>query len=280
MKIILERNGITLIKSLFKASFEQSLNLLDVPISNVLGDKFKTKPITSKKVNVVLLLILFGFMFGMSFVSKTLISFNHNYNFLPMWLFALTVIMFATVVFYTIRKEYGLLKEYSQYLRLNIAMAIGIIYFLLVIIQYFLNRIPLYLLITGIVLIIGSAFLMIRHKSKHFYSVLYDDDKEIHNKSIKRYKIFGVFFYTVLPILLIIYYFFKWSKPDVLLLLDNFIGRFFYLVVCVILMIAALVYLMWPDLMIGYYKYKYSEEYRVFEGKSKEEWYGQLQTKL
>ncbi len=266
-------------KSLFKASFEQSLNLLDVPIYNVLGDDFKSRQITSKRVKGISLIIVFGFLFVISFLSKKSNHFNHSYNFLPMWLFVLTVIIYSLVVFYTIKKEYGLLKKYSQFLRIDILMVISIIYTILFVIQAFLNKIPIYLFVIGFILVIITTFLMIRHKLKHFYSVLYNDDKETHNNMIKYYKIFGIFFYTVLPILLIIYYLFKWFKPDILVLLgiktSRFTNGFLVSIPLIIVMIAMVVYKMWPDLMIGYYKYKYSEEYRVFEGKSKEEWYGE-----
>ena len=39
--------------------------------------------------------------------------------------------------------------------------------------------------------------------------------------------------------------------------------------------IVAEVYLFFPYLLYGYYKYKYPEEYREWEGKSQIEWYGE-----
>ena len=41
-----------------------------------------------------------------------------------------------------------------------------------------------------------------------------------------------------------------------------------------VIMIGALFVLFLPHSLYGYYRNKYSEEYREFEGKSLEEWYG------
>ena len=41
-----------------------------------------------------------------------------------------------------------------------------------------------------------------------------------------------------------------------------------------ILVVAFEIYLMFPYFLQAYYKWKYPEEYREWEGKSVEEWYG------
>jgi len=45
-----------------------------------------------------------------------------------------------------------------------------------------------------------------------------------------------------------------------------------YLITLVI--VAFEIYLIFPYMLQGYYKWKYPEEYRDWEGKSVEEWYG------
>lgn len=51
----------------------------------------------------------------------------------------------------------------------------------------------------------------------------------------------------------------------------QFLGMW-YLITLVI--VAFEIYLMFPDMLQGYYKWKYPEEYRDWEDKSVEEWYG------
>jgi hypothetical protein len=74
-----------------------------------------------------------------------------------------------------------------------------------------------------------------------------------------------------------VYFIWKIIFPDALgqqTDLLTFIGLVAMWVAFDIMYVAAAVYLFFPFLLQGYYKYKYPEEYRNWEGKSKEEWYG------
>ena len=58
---------------------------------------------------------------------------------------------------------------------------------------------------------------------------------------------------------------------------DSLIGGLsvlFLFLVCNILIAAFEIYFMFPYMLQAYYKWKYPEEYRDWEGKSAEKWYG------
>ncbi|WP_438723877.1 hypothetical protein [Enterococcus sp. AZ172] len=61
------------------------------------------------------------------------------------------------------------------------------------------------------------------------------------------------------------------SRTDMI----GFINIFAMWIAFNIAVILAEAYLFFPYLLHGYYKHKYSEEYRNFEGKTQLEWYGE-----
>ncbi len=274
------------IKKLFTASFENSLNLLDIPSVYYQENEFKDKSKTISKLRkIIYFIIVVLFFYGFHKLCTFRHGYYHDYIFIPFWLFVISLLILIFAILFSFFKKYGMLRLYVERNTTITVIIILNIYLILFVLQIFLNRIPLFCLIIGFMIIFLVSYIMFKQQILYLYSILYDV-KEEKNKKINYFinKVIMKFMFIILVTLLIVKYFLKFLGFDVLNFLNSELLKSLYLFLtlsgCIVVSIAIFVYLLLPFSLFGYYKYKYSEEYRDFEGVSKEEWYGKKYKKL
>ena len=124
--------------------------------------------------------------------------------------------------------------------------------------------------IYGVIMIF--TYMMFSMELTGLRKLMYDEDRQVtfRNKIAKIISIYGM---GLLGIGIIIKYIFGSFTVDI----SNSMKAFGFLLLWVfanIVVIAIIVFIGLPYFLQAYYKWKYSEEYREWEGKSVEEWYG------
>ena len=280
-----------MMKSVFKASFEESLNLEDDGFLqyqkrdyyNKLGKAFKKgKP---------------SFWFGIkTFILSLLFPIGANF-----------MLLAVTLSFQTSDPK-DLRSPVSQYplLTVEVYLICLLIWLLLVLMGKFFKRtfilpyryrfhiitfmiwfvfefnllattisLPI-LSIWGILVLLGLqvllTYVMLRTELRSLKKRMYGEVKSptLQDKIAKGIAIYGA---GILGLAVIVNYIFKafsinFSHSVTVL------GLFIFWILLNIGIIAMIVFMEFPFFLEGYYKWKYSEEYREWEGKSVEEWYG------
>ena len=282
-------------QKLFTASFEESLNLQDDKISGEFSQKAYTEGEALEKkrgkIKSTILVLVFSllFVFGLNY----LIVFVTNYavhhltekstlpiskiSFLP------SIIFFVGSFLWLLLIVLG--KRFSQYFisqyRFHFHIVTSLIWFDIEINLMFLTFTILSLTLIGVMmfwlLIIFLAYTILHSRVISLLDLMYNE--EMTKTKVDQWitKITGfVFKYGwgfVLAGLLL-----KFIFPSSTGVRTDWIGYIGILVVWFILDIAIIAfetYLIFPYMLQGYYKWKYPEEYREWEGKTPEEWYGE-----
>ncbi|AZP93457.1 hypothetical protein QJ527_01645 [Enterococcus mundtii] len=278
-------------KQLFKATFEESLNLSDDTFVtfmnkdvNQLPDPTGGKKVVARVVGVLLLAFLIGINYLIAVIS-TKISAGElgpspvpipDINFLPIWLFYLLFFVWVTLVFiFRDRGEYYFTRIRAQF-NLNLYIIWLVIEMNLLFITVFLKPLTILgmLFLLGLIGLVG--YLVFRTKKRSLEYVLYEVERKkgkidrLVDQVMKLAMKYGWGIVTVGII-----WKFVFPKSEVRTDFVGFISILGMWIAMDSAIIFAEAYLYFPYLLHGYYKYKYPEEYRNWEGKSKLEWYGE-----
>ena len=283
-------------KSLFKASFEESLNLLDDGVSGKFArdnyqDAFKKEQFRGTKKSYVWLVILtFLFIIGPNWLIVSLNDylFYHSdprdlivplpaINFLPYWVFWILLAIWTLLIILGKRFNQQFILIYRGQFHFMVTFIIWLF------IEMNLLSLNLIYAVTGfwgmftfVGLILVIIISMILSKCESLGKLLYGTTlkKSFSDRLFSRmFSILAKYGGLVVAIWLVIRIFFSSSIENRNNLIGG-LGILFSILILNILIAAFEIYFMFPYMLQGYYKWKYPEEYREWEGKSAEEWYG------
>ena len=280
-----------MMKSIFKASFEESLNLEDdgflqyqkQDYYNKLGKVFKKgKPSFWFGIKTFILSLLFPIGLNFMFLAFTLSLQNSDpkdlrlpvsqYPLLTVELYLICLLIWLLLVLMG--------KFFKRTFILPYRYRFHIITFMIWFVFEFnllATTISLPILsIWGILVLLGLqvllTYVMLRTELRSLKKRMYGEVKSptLQDKIAKGIAIYGA---GILGLAVIVNYIFKafsinFSHSVTVL------GLFIFWILLNIGIIAMIVFMEFPFFLEGYYKWKYPEEYREWEGKSVEEWYG------
>ena len=278
-------------KSIFKASFEESLNLLDdgfLQYQLKEQDKKMSKPprnVFDYFKNAVLYGILtlifpIGFNFLLLVFStmlytsdpKDLVFPISNHNFLTAHVYIIGLFIWLLLVLIGKFFKPFFILPYRTHFHVITFLIWFVIEFDLAAIGLaspFLTILEIYILVC---LLLTLIYWMFRIELKGLKNRMYGEIKAptLLDKIAKGIAIYGA---GILGLAVIVNYIFKafsinFSHSVTLL------GLFICWILLNIGLIAMLIFMEFPYFLYAYYKWKYPEEYREWEGKTVEEWYG------
>ena len=278
-------------KSIFKASFEESLNLLDdgflqyqkKDYYNKLGKAFrKGRPSFWFGIKTFILSLLFPIGANFMLLAVTLSLQNSDpkdlrlpvsqYPLLTVELYLICLLIWLLLVLMG--------KFYKRTFILPYRYRFHIITFMIWFVFEFnllATTISLPILsIWGILILLGLqvllTYVMLRTELRSLKKRMYGEVKSptLLDKIAKGIAIYGA---GILGLAVIVNFIFKafsinFSSSVTVL------GLFIFWILSNIGVIAMIVFMEFPFFLEGYYKWKYPEEYREWEGKAVEEWYG------
>ena len=278
-------------KSIFKASFEESLNLEDdgflqyqlkeqdkkvsKPPRNVF-DYFKN----SLLYGILTLIFPIGFNFLLLAFSTMLYSSDpkdlalpiSNHNFLTAHVYVIG--LFIWLLFVLIGK---FIKPFFILpYRTHFHVITFLIWFVIEFDLATLGLVLPFLTILGIFLLVcvllALIYWMLRIELRSLKKRMYGEVKAptLQDKIAKGLAIYGA---GILGLAVIVNYILKAFSINFSSSITGF-GLFICWILLNIALIAMIVFMEFPFFLEGYYKWKYPEEYRDWEGKSLEEWYG------
>ena len=278
-------------KSIFKASFEESLNLLDdgflqyqkKDYYNKLGKAFKKgKPSFWFGIKTFILSLLFPIGANFMLLAVTLSLQNSDpkdlrlpvsqYPLLTVELYLICLLIWLLLVLMG--------KFFKRTFILPYRYRFHIITFIIWFVFEFnllatTMSLPI-LSIWGILILLGLqvllTYVMLRTELRSLKKRMYGEVKSptLQDKIAKGIAIYGA---GILGLAVIVNYILKafsinFSSSVTVL------GLFIFWILSNIGVIAMIVFMEFPFFLEGYYKWKYPEEYREWEGKTVEEWYG------
>ena len=270
-------------KSIFKANFYESRRLrhdgfIDYMVKDTNSRKIYTKPFSIARKLFSFLGILF--MFGLSAITDSNIAYPQNgmtvktwgINFLPFWLFFLCGFLWYAISKVNCRKQYTAKVPYVSILNGNLY----IIWMILFVNLFFISGFGRTLTIPGLLVIYSLIGIIdgmiIRKRISSIRTRLYEEPTDNGSQS-KQIQLVTGFAGGIVAIWMVLKFFFPQIgevRTDILGVV-SVIGMVFLMNV---IFLAMYFILLLPHSLYGYYRNKYSEEYREFEGKSLEEWYG------
>ncbi|APC55709.2 DUF4176 domain-containing protein [Enterococcus faecalis] len=272
-------------KKLFNATFEQSLNLEDDKLikymqKDVERPDVKEKPILLKVLAVVMIMLLYGIAvladFSTKYSDKNSFLQKGSINFLPISLFWLFLGVYVLVWIYTLLKRYDASKFFCAYVN-SVNILIWLVVELnLLFVTLFLKSLTIFGVVILISIIMAIGYKIFGIKKVALENVLYVTIKRKKadrnpNKLIEFVMKYGWGIILIVIIWKAIFPNAGDTRTDIV----GFIEMIGIWVILDIGFIAAEAYLFFPYLLHGYYKYKYPEEYRKWEGKTQLEWYGE-----
>ena len=270
-------------KSIFKASFYESRRLrhdgfIDYMVKDTNSRKIYTKPFSIARK----LFSFFGilFLFGLSAITDSNIVDPQNdttvktwgINFLPYWLFFLCGFLWYAISKVNCRKQYTAKVPYVSILNGNLY----ILWMILFVNLFFISAFGRTLTIPGLLVIYSLIGIIdgiiIRKRISSIRTRLYEEptDNSFQSKQIQLVTGFAGGIVAIWMVLKFLFPQVGEVKADFLGII-SFIGMIFFVN---LIALGMLVVMLLPYSLYGYYRNKYSEEYREFEGKSLEEWYG------
>lgn len=270
-------------KSIFKANFYESRRLrhdgfIDYMVKDTNSRKIYTKPFSIARKLFSFLGILF--LFGLSAITDSNIVDPQNdttvktwgINFLPYWLFFLCGFLWYAISKINCRKQYSAKVPYVSTLNVNLY----IIWMMLFVNLFFISAFGRTLTIPGLLVIyslIGIIVgMIIRKRISSIRTRLYEKSTDNRSQS-KQIQLVTGFAGGIVAIWMVLKFFFPQIgevRTDIVGVV-SVIGMLFLMNV---ILLGMYFILLLPYSLYGYYRNKYSEEYREFEGKSLEEWYG------
>ena len=280
-----------MMKSIFKASFEESLNLEDDGfLQYQLKEQTKRGSKPQKHVfdyfknailyGILTLIFPIGFNFLLLVFSTMLYSSdpkdlvfpisNHNFLTAHVYLIGLFV-WFLFVLIGKFIKPFFILP-YRTHFHVITFLIWFVVEFDLAAIGLVLPFLTILEIFALVCIFLTLLYWMLRTKLKSLKSRMYGavQSPTLQDKIAKGIAIYGT---GILGLVLIVNYILKAFSinfsPSV-----TIFGLFICWILINIGLIAMLIFMEFPYFLYAYYKWKYPEEYREWEGKSLEEWYG------
>ena len=278
-------------KSIFKASFEESLNLEDdgflqyqkQDYYNKLGKSFKKgKPSFWFGIKTFILSLLFPIGANFMLLAVTLSLQNSDpkdlrspvsqYPLLTVELYLICLLIWLLLVLMGKFFKRTFILPYRYRFHIITFMIWFMFEFNLLAIT---ATLPI-LSIWGILVLLGLlallTYVMLRTELRSLKKRMYGEVKSptLQDKIAKGLAIYGV---GLLGLAVIVNYIFKAFSINFSSSITGF-GLFIFWILLNIGIIAMIVFMEFPFFLEGYYKWKYPEEYREWEGKTVEEWYG------
>lgn len=278
-------------KSIFKASFEESLNLEDdgflqyqkQDYYNKLGKAFKKgRPSFWFGIKTFILSLLFPIGFNFIILAVTLSLQNSDpkdlslpvsqYPLLTVELYLICLLIWLLLVLMGkfFKRTFILPNRYRFHF---ITFMIWLMFeFNLMAITMSLPILTIWGILIFFGLLVFLAYVMLRTELRSLKKRMYGEIKSptLQDKIAKGIAIYGA---GILGLAVIVNYIFKAFSINFSSSITVF-GLFICWIVGNIGLIAMIVFMEFPFLLEGYYKWKYPEEYREWEGKTVEEWYG------
>jgi len=287
-------------QSIFKASFEESLNLQDDPISgefsnkNLASAQEKEKYRGTLKSYVWLTVLTILFIIGPNWLITVLTKYLYHHsedspllppvhNFLPNWLFIIFLFVWLLLILFGKRFSQQFILIYRGQFHLFVTFLIWLIVEMNL---FFLTFLYSTMRATGTILffvLFGlMCYIIVRSRRTSLLSLLYGKQEDSRGEQDWLGRLFHkvaafVFKYGfgVIVVLLILRLIFPqmigFSLDILVVLLIWFVGD--------LLFVMLEIFLIFPFMLQGYYKWKYPEDYREWEGQSVEEWYGKAYLK-
>ncbi|HEL2402957.1 TPA: hypothetical protein TZS69_001976 [Streptococcus suis] len=274
-------------KTLLDASFEESLNLYDDPSYKKFGKpNFESAQETEKYRGTFKgnwntfwwsLLLIFGVNYLFAVISnmiyhlpseKTSIT-GSPINFFPYWIFYLLAFLWLLIVILGKRFKFKFILTYRTQFHIFVT------YFIWLLIEFNLLLLNVFYGTLGILgvgaiyfsqaVIIGNLF---NHKIKSLSQLLYG--QFLPSRLDRAFSFLARYFWIVVIILTVLKWILEgWKGMDGL----GVLGTLSIWFITNIGILTLQIYLFLPFFLQGYYKWKYPEEYREWEGKTTEEWY-------
>ena len=278
-------------KSLFTASFEESLNLLDdgflqyqkKDYYNKLGKAFKKgKPSFWFGIKTFILSLLFPI--GVNFMLLVFAMSLHDsdpkdlrlpvsqYPLLTVDLYLLCLLIWLLLILMGKFFKQTFILPYRYRFHIITFMIWSMVEFNLLAITMSLPILTKWGILVFFGLLVFLAYVMLRTELRSLKKRMYGEVKSptLQDKIAKGIAIYGA---GILGLAVIINSIFKAFSINFSTSITA-LGLFIWWILINIGVIAMIVFMEFPYFLEGYYKWKYPEEYREWEGKSVEEWYG------
>ena len=278
-------------KSIFKASFEESLNLEDdgflqyqkQDYYNKLGKAFKKgRPSFWFGIKTFIFSLLFPIGANFMLLAVTLSLQNSDpkdlrlpvsqYPLLTVDLYLICLLIWLLLVLMGKFFKRTFILPYRYRFHIVTVMIWFMFEFNLLAITITLPVLTIWGILVFFGLLVFLAYVMLRTELRSLKKRMYGEVKSptLLDKIAKGLAIYGA---GILGLAVIVNYIFKafsinFSSSVTLL------GLFIFWILSNIGVIAMIVFMEFPFFLEGYYKWKYPEEYREWEGKTVEEWYG------
>ena len=278
-------------KSIFKASFEESLNLLDdgflqyqkKDYYNKLGKAFKKgKPSFWFGIKTFILSLLFPIGANFMLLAVTLSLQNSDpkdlrlpvsqYPLLTVELYLICLLIWLLLVLMGKFFKRTFILPYRYRFHIITFIIWFVFEFNLLATTMSLPILSIWGILVLFWLQVLLTFVMLRTEVRSLKKRMYGEVKlpTLQDKIAKGIAIYGA---GILGLAVIVNYIFKAFSINFSSSITGF-GLFICWILLNIGLIAIIVFLEFPFFLEGYYKWKYPEEYREWEGKSVEEWYG------
>lgn len=269
-------------KKLFNANFEQSLNLLDDRLVVYMINKGDPKSLQNKPwLNTFFSVLIFAFCY---LISRLYYYQDSNspvglakINLFPSWIIYIFLVGWLSCIIYVKKFIYKENKQVIFLLNANNLLLIMIASLNLFFITFFLK--PLMIigmsLLLSILVMIG--YMVFRTKKRSLENALYETKtkKDKIDKLVEKVLKLVMKYGWIVVVIVMVWKLIFPSSNEVRTDVVGFIGLVSMWAVADIGFIMAEIYLFFPYFLHGYYKYKYPEEYREWEGKNQLEWYGE-----
>ena len=278
-------------KSIFKASFEESLNLEDdgflqyqkQDYYNKLGKAFKKGKLSfwfGIKTFILSLLFPIGANFMLLAVTLSLQNSDpkdlrlpvSQYPLLTVKLYLICLLIWLLLVLMGKFFKRTFILPYRYRFHIVTVMIWFMFEFNLLAITITLPILTIWGILVFFGLLAFLAYVMLRTELRSLKKLIYGEVQSptLQDKIAKGIAIYGA---GVLGLAVIVNSIFKAFSINFSSSITGF-GLFICWVLLNIALIAMIVFMEFPYFLEGYYKWKYPEEYRDWEGKSVEEWYG------
>ena len=263
------------------ASFEESLVLLDDSMIDYMIKKGDPKQLYKRPIlSILLVLPVIALLYGMTFLY-----YHHDpnsplpiptINFLPQWLFWVFLSMWILSIAYLRKYSILYLKQVKYHVNSNSFIIWLMIALNLFFLTFFFSSLTILGVIVFFALVTIIGYLVARSKLRALSQQLFQTEQinnkldDLMDKLIKFLMKYG----WVAVILVVLW---KFIFPGTAGVRTDFIGFISILAMWFTMDIGIVVaecYLFLPYLLHGYYKYKYPEDYRLWEGKTHIAWYG------
>ena len=278
-------------KSIFKASFEESLDLLDdgflqyqkKDYYNKLGKAFKKgRPSFWFGIKTFILSLLFPIGANFMLLAVTLSLQNSDpkdlrlpvsqYPLLTVELYLICLLIWLLLVLMGKFFKRTFILPYRYRFHIITFIIWFVFEFNLLATTMSLPILSIWGILVLFWLQVLLTFVMLRTEVRSLKKRMYGEVKSptLLDKIAKGLAIYGA---GILGLAVIVNYIFKAFSINFSSSITGF-GLFICWILLNIGLIAIIVFLEFPFFLEGYYKWKYPEEYREWEGKSVEEWYG------